>query len=116
MADLFDGPPDFDPPPTPSSTPARRKRVTPIAPPVEEFVVKPREELEPGVMPSGKGWRRNEGKKPGIRAKRVVVKLRSGRISGAEPLTSATPAGWLVETTRWTLTGEPFDVEFFKPL
>lgn len=109
-----------DPAPA-QALPPRRKRVEPppVEPPVEDatFAPKPDPDREPGVMPSGKGWARNEGKQPrAAKGKRAVVKLRNGRICGAEPVSKETPAGWLIDGTRWTLTGEPFDVEFFRRL
>ncbi len=42
--------------------------------------------------------------------KRVIVKLRNGRIAGREQVTSVSPPGWDAKTTRWSLTDSPFDV------
>ncbi len=64
--------------------------------------------------PEGKGWKRNTGTEPKGKKKRVEVILANGERSGDKPLTTTAPTGWLVETTRWTLTGSPFDVEWYR--
>lgn len=64
----------------------------------------------------GKGWRRNEGRMPGKKGRRCSVQLANGSIAGVNPVSAACPAGWLVETTRWSLTDEPFDVEWYRLL
>ena len=42
---------------------------------------------------------------PSMRGRRVFVRLRNGR----RPAES-----WAVETSRWTLTGHPFDIAEFE--
>lgn len=65
----------------------------------------------------GDGWFQNLGQQPsGTKGKRVVVVLRNGNRCGEKPVSAATPPGWTADTTRWTLTGDPFDVEWFKVL
>ncbi len=53
----------------------------------------------------------NKGRCPdAARGKRVIVKLRNGRVCGVDPVGNALPTGWASQTTRWTLTDSPFDV------
>lgn len=64
-------------------------------------------------------WRANTGKKPeDIAGERVRVKLRH---SGEEPKydnhwNPMAPPGWAVDTTRWSLRNDPFDVVEFAVL
>jgi hypothetical protein len=61
----------------------------------------------------GLKWRENTGTPP--KCKRVRVVLAWGR----EPKYDENPmsaAGWAVDTTRWSLLGEPWDVAWFLPL
>jgi hypothetical protein len=73
------------------------------------------EEVTAEIESPGKGWVKNSGRRP--RAKRVRVVL----ANGLEPAYDSqwnpmSPTGWLSETTRWTLTGDPFDVAWYRPL
>ncbi len=70
--------------------------------------------LEPA--PAG-SMRPNRGTIPAEAVgKRVVVTLRNGRVCGQEPVTTVTPAGWAADTSRWSLTGEPFDIVSYEVL
>lgn len=63
------------------------------------------------------GFTRNTGGPPTIKdGKRATVSLMNGRLCGDEPVTATTPTGWLVKTTRWSLTGAWTDVDQFKIL
>lgn len=65
-------------------------------------------------------WKPNLGGRcpDAARGERVKVRLRNGRVDGAEVLAQGTPAGWRSDETcpgkgpptRWTLEGGPFDV------
>lgn len=68
------------------------------------------------VPQPGPKWRENTGK-AATRSKRVRVFLASGH----EPVyddnwNPMAPPGWATDTTRWTLTGSPFDVAWYLPL
>lgn len=68
------------------------------------------------AAPAG-GMKPNRGVIPsGAVGKRVIVKLRNGHICGRDPVTSVTPAGWAADTSRWSLTGEPFDIIEYEVL
>lgn len=65
----------------------------------------------------GAGWQRNLGSRPEGELKRIRVVLRHAR----EPVyddrwNAMAPPGWSAETTRWSLTGSPFDVGRYLPL
>jgi hypothetical protein len=65
----------------------------------------------------GLAWRENTGDPP-KRVKRVRVVLAG---SGREPVydnlwNAMSPPGWAAFTTRWSLTGHPFDVAWYLPL
>lgn len=50
----------------------------------------------------------NPGKcPPEARGRRVIVKLASGKLAKGD---------WAADTTRWTITGSPFDVANWKIL
>ena len=69
------------------------------------------------LEPRTPGMRMNHGYVPAEAVgKRVVVELRNGRICGREPVTTVTPAGWAADTSRWSLTGEPFDIIGYEVL
>lgn len=63
---------------------------------------------------------RNPGYCPtGAAGKRVIVKLRNGRVCGREPVGNALPAGWAADGRqgcRWSLTGDPFDIVAYEVL
>ncbi len=67
-------------------------------------------------------WRPNIGKCPRDlkgTAKRIVVELANGRVSGEEPVSTVTPAGWPADGRhgpRWSLAGSPFDIKRFYVL
>lgn len=75
---------------------------------------------EPDLTPGGfapPDWLKNPGYAPED-LKRVRVVLRS---TGAEPVyddnwNPMSPPGWAVATTRWSLTGDPCDVIWYRPL
>lgn len=61
------------------------------------------------------GFTRNTGTAPRVKGdKRAIVVLMSGEIAGDQPLSTTTPVGWLVKTTRWSLTGWWHDVDQYK--
>lgn len=62
----------------------------------------------------GEGWIRNDGNPPSC--VRVLVLLRNG--NRPYDVTETRPdckPGWAVETSRWSLTGDPFDIAWYKP-
>lgn len=72
-----------------------------------------------GPLPEcpGPGWIRNTGARPDIEAARVRVLLWKGvEPSYADELNPMAPPGWATDTTRWSLTGSPFDVAWYLPL
>lgn len=63
------------------------------------------------------GFRRNKGEKPPrSKGKRVVVSLMSGELAGDTPVSSTSPTGWAVESTKFELTGWWFDVDQYRLL
>lgn len=48
--------------------------------------------------------------------KRVVIELRNGRVCGRDPVSSATPPGWAADTSRWSLTGDDWDIVGYEVL
>lgn len=62
----------------------------------------------------GKGWKENKGRRPeGCRRIRVMLE------AGYEPRydeNPMSPPGWAVDTTRWSLLADPWDVAWFLPL
>lgn len=69
------------------------------------------------IHPLRPGFTRNTGAKPRIADdRRVVVALMSGELAGDVPLSSTTSPGWLVKTTRWSLTGWWHDIDQWKRL
>lgn len=56
----------------------------------------------------------NPGYQPAESAgKRVRVKLANGEMGTVDP-NPMSPPGWAADTTRWTLTGSPFDVADYE--
>jgi hypothetical protein len=51
---------------------------------------------------------------PEAEGKRVIVQLAEGSTCGREPVSPTAPRGWAAESTRWTLTGHPFDIAFYE--
>lgn len=45
--------------------------------------------------------------------KRVFVRLAHGRMGACDPKPESKP-GWAADTTRWSITGSPFDVAEFE--
>jgi hypothetical protein len=63
------------------------------------------------------GFRPNPGYQPDETiGKRVVVRMASGNVHGERPVNSDSKLGWAADTTRWTLTGLPFDVKEYRIL
>ena len=57
------------------------------------------------------------GRRPEGDFKRVRVLLRhGGEPAYSDALTPTAPPGWAVDTTRWSLLGDPYDVAWFLPL
>jgi hypothetical protein len=65
--------------------------------------------------PEGAGWQANTGRTPNGAAKRVRVVLRTGREPNYDG-NAMSPPGWAVDTTRWSITGHPYDVAWYLPL
>ena len=63
----------------------------------------------PGEMPPQCLVRDDDGKATGAH-RRVIVKLCNGTIHGSEPVSTTGPKGWDARTTRWSLTGHPYDI------
>jgi hypothetical protein len=65
-------------------------------------------------------WIPDAGSRPrGSKDKRVRVILERDREAMEEPVYDSkwnpmSPEGWVAETTRFSITGEPFDVAFYK--
>lgn len=58
----------------------------------------------------------NTGKMPGrAKGRRVKVAFANGNQAKEEGTTTA-PPGWAADTTRWSITGSPFDVEWYRVL
>lgn len=77
--------------------------------------------LNPGdAMPQSAGMLPNPGRLPFEAAgKRVIVELRNGRVCGTEPVASGAPLGWAADGQggcRWTLTGDGWDIAFYRVL
>jgi hypothetical protein len=51
---------------------------------------------------------------PEAYGKRVIVKLANGRICGRNQVGPTSPIGWAAETTRWSITGHPFDIANYE--
>lgn len=63
------------------------------------------------------GWRPNPGHIPEEAVgKRVLVKLGNGRLCGAAPVNATAPIGWAANSARWTLTGSPYDISWYRVL
>lgn len=63
----------------------------------------------------GLAWRENTGARP-KRGKRARVVLAG---HGREPKydqNPMSPPGWAIETTRWSLLDDPWDIAWFLPL
>lgn len=61
----------------------------------------------------GKQWAPNEGEQPKrTRGKRVHVILANGMHS--KPMGGTAPPGWAADTSRWTVTGHPFDIAWWR--
>jgi hypothetical protein len=72
-----------------------------------------------GDLPQRPGpeWQRNCGHRPSDNLKRIRVLLRRGdEPQYADELNPMAPPGWAADTTRWSLTGSPFDVAWYLPL
>lgn len=69
------------------------------------------------LEPLTKGMQMNHGYIPaGAVGKRVVVELRSGRICGREPVSPTAAIGWAADTSRWSLTGDDWDIIGYEVL
>lgn len=71
----------------------------------------------------GPEWSRNPGYCPeDAKGKRVAVILANGKKHGETPAATAVPAGWAVDRgkgqpgVRWSRTGDPYDVDFYRVL
>jgi hypothetical protein len=64
-----------------------------------------------------KNWKPNPGKQPpGLKGKRIAVRLACGSEPDPAPIANAVPPGWAADTTRWSITGQPHDVAEYRVL